>query len=161
MNPQTHSNQGTNGEGETVSRRVFIRIGMGAVGACYATLLGYPVYAYLATPAQRAEQMAAVREVSLDGVDKLPRNAAMMFKFGTRPAMLIHHEDGTWSCFSAVCTHLGCTVQYEPDKNRIHCACHGGVYDPNTGANLAGPPPRPLTRLNVQVAEGRITVSRA
>ena len=55
--------------------------------------------------------------------------------------MLIHHEDGTWSAFSAVCTHLGCTVKYEPEQNRIYCECHGGTYDPYTGAAVAGPPP--------------------
>ena len=51
--------------------------------------------------------------------------------------MLIHHQDGSWVALSAVCTHLGCTVQYEPQANRIHCACHGGVYDPRTGANVS------------------------
>ena len=64
-----------------------------------------------------------------------------MFKFGTAPAMLIHHEDGRWVAMTAVCTHLGCTVQYEPQADRIHCACHGGVYNAYTGANVSGPPP--------------------
>jgi cytochrome b6-f complex iron-sulfur subunit len=51
-------------------------------------------------------------------------------------------------------------VQYEPDKDRIHCACHGGVYDAYTGKNVSGPPPKPLKIFKVAVADTGITVSR-
>jgi cytochrome b6-f complex iron-sulfur subunit len=84
-----------------------------------------------------------------------------MFRFGSFPAMLIHHADGSWSCLSAVCTHLGCTVSYEPDPERIHCACHGGVYDARTGANVSGPPPKPLAAYKLEVRDGTVAVSRA
>lgn len=83
-----------------------------------------------------------------------------MFKFGTTPAMLIHHTDGSWVALGAVCTHLACTVSYEPEQSRIYCACHGGVYDPKTGQNVAGPPPKPLTRYSVEVQDGRIVVTK-
>jgi hypothetical protein len=36
------------------SRRTFVALGIGALGACYAGLIGYPVYQYLATPARKA-----------------------------------------------------------------------------------------------------------
>ena len=62
---------------------------------------------------------------------------------------------------TAVCTHLGCTVQYEPQADRVHCACHGGVYNPYTGANVSGPPPKPLTIYKVAVGDADVTVSRA
>ena len=62
---------------------------------------------------------------------------------------------------SAVCTHLGCTVQYEPQADRIHCACHGGVYNAYTGANVSGPPPKPLKLFKVAVNEAGVEVSRA
>jgi cytochrome b6-f complex iron-sulfur subunit len=83
-----------------------------------------------------------------------------MFKFGSSPAMLIHGADDSWVAFSAVCTHLGCTVQFEPQMNRIHCACHGGVYDTHTGKNVSGPPPKPLTAYKVNVGVDGIVVSR-
>jgi len=56
----------------------------------------------------------AVTEVTLKDAQKLPVGSVLMFKFGTAPAMLIHHQDGRWISMTAVCTHLGCTVQYEP-----------------------------------------------
>ncbi len=134
--------------------------GAGRRGICYAAAIGYPVYRYLASPVEMAEQAAAVTEVTLKDAEKLPVASALMFKFGSKPSMLIHHADGSWTALTAVCTHLGCTVQYEPEKHRIHCACHGGVYDPNTGKNLSGPPPRPLKRYDVKVTETGVLVTR-
>ncbi|HET8580537.1 MAG TPA: Rieske 2Fe-2S domain-containing protein, partial [Nitrospiraceae bacterium] len=61
--------------------------------------------------------------------------------------------------FSAVCTHLACTVQYRPDLIHIWCACHNGHYDLN-GINIAGPPPRPLEPYVVNVRGDKIVVSK-
>ena len=143
------------------TRRAFVRTGMSALGAGYAGLIGYPVYEYLATPAERAAASAAVTATTLDGADSLPAGSAMMFKFGLKPAILIHHADGSWVAMSAECTHLGCTVAYEGARGRIECACHGGVYDAHTGANVSGPPPAPLRAYTVTVAAGAVTVSLA
>lgn len=146
--------------GETATRRGFL-VAAGAAGLCYLGALGYPIYRYLASPAEMAASEAAVTEVTLKDAQKIPEGSALIFKFGPAPAMLIHHKNGTWVALTAVCTHLGCTVQYEPQLNRIHCACHGGVYDPNTGANVSGPPPRPLRRFKVAVGDTGVQVSRA
>lgn len=148
-------------DAEDLTRRSFLWLGMSAIGAVYVGAIGYPVYKYLATPAERSAQVAAVTSTTLDGADQLPVNSAMMFKFGTKPAMLIRHEDGTFVALEAVCTHLACTVKYEPENGRIFCACHGGVYDPKTGANVSGPPPKPLAQYKVEVEDGRIIVAKA
>ena len=147
--------------GEALGRRAFIGLGVTLVGAVYGAAIGYPVYRYLSTPSRREASAAAVTQVDLPGAEKLEKGAAMMFKFGTKPALLIHHKDDAWVALSAVCTHLGCTVQYEPENNRIHCACHGGVYDPKTGANVSGPPPKPLAQFLAEVSDGKVTVYRS
>jgi cytochrome b6-f complex iron-sulfur subunit len=146
--------------GDTATRRGFL-VAAGAAGMCYLGALGYPVYRYLASPAEMAASEAAVTEVTLKDAQKIPEGSALMFKFGPAPALLIHHSDGTWVALTAVCTHLGCTVQYEPQMHRIHCACHGGVYDSHTGANVSGPPPKPLKRFKVAVSDAGVQVSRA
>jgi len=146
--------------GEVKTRRTFLAAAS-AAGICYAAALAYPVYRYLASPSEMALAAAAVTEVTLKDAQKLPAGSALMFKFGPSPAMLIHHEDGRWIALTAVCTHLGCTVQYEPAADRIHCACHGGVYNPYTGANVSGPPPKPLKLYKVAVNETGVRVSRA
>jgi Rieske Fe-S protein len=104
---------------------------------CYTAALAYPIYRYLASPEEMALNATAVTEVTLKDAQKLPAGSVLMFKFGTAPAMLIHHEDGRWVALTAVCTHLGCTVQYEPQADRIHCACHGGVYNPTPAPTSA------------------------
>ena len=121
--------------GERNTRRAFLAAA-GAAGVCYTAALAYPIYRYLASPEEMALSATAVTEVMLKDAQKLAAGSVLMFKFGTRPALLIHHEDGRWISMTAVCTHLGCTVQYEPQADRIHCACHGGVYNPYTGANV-------------------------
>jgi cytochrome b6-f complex iron-sulfur subunit len=146
--------------GGDMTRRRFTQAAMGAVGACYAAALGYPVYRYLATPARRATEAAAVSEVALSLAELPHAGSALVFRFGSRPAMLIHHADGTLACFDAVCTHLGCTVQFQPENDRIFCACHSGEYDPRTGANVAGPPPRPLKAFTVEKTNEQVIITR-
>lgn len=147
--------------GESVSRRTFARVALGAAGVCYVAMLGYPIYRYLATPVEKAAKEGAVKEILLKDAHKLPAGSGMIFKFGSRPAWLIHHEDGTWTALDAVCTHLGCTVKYEQQNKRIFCECHGGIYDPRTGQNIAGPPPRPLKQYRVQITDEGVVVSKA
>ena len=145
---------------EPISRRGFIKTIMVGVGTCYVGALGYPVYRYLTSPAEKAAAVALVSEITLSGADKLPVGSAMMFKFGTRPALLIHHKDDSWVALDAVCTHLGCTVEYQSERDVIHCNCHGGEYDSKTGKNVSGPPPRPLTPYVAKLIDGGVSVSR-
>jgi Rieske Fe-S protein len=86
-------------------------------------------------------------------------NTGQIFKFGSRPGILVRTPAGELRAFSAVCTHLNCTVQYRPDLGHIWCACHNGHFDLN-GKNIAGPPPRPLDSFVVNVRGDQIVVSK-
>ena len=145
---------------EPKTRRAFLAAA-GAAGLAYTVALAYPIYRYLASPAEMAASATAVTEVTLKDAQKLPAGSVLMFKFGPSPAMLIHHLDGRWVALTAVCTHLGCTVSYEADQDRIHCSCHGGVYNAYTGANVSGPPPKPLRAYKVAVGDSSVEISRA
>ena len=92
--------------------------------------------------------------------EELPPNSGRLFRFGSRPGIVVRSVDGRIKAFSAICTHLDCTVQYRPDLERIYCACHEGQYDFN-GVPVAGPPPRPLEEFDVQESRGEIIVSRS
>jgi cytochrome b6-f complex iron-sulfur subunit len=146
--------------GEENTRRTFLAAA-GAAGLAYTALLAYPIYRYLASPEEMATNATSINEVTLKDAQKLAPGSKLLFKFGSAPGLLIHHEDGRWIAMTAVCTHLGCTVDYEPQLDRIHCACHGGVYNPYTGANVSGPPPKPLKLFKVTVNETGVNVSRA
>lgn len=65
-----------------------------------------------------------------------------------------------FAAYSAICTHLACTVRFSGEGvaaapfSHIHCPCHAGVFDPRRGAAVvAGPPPRPLPQLAVRLNE--------
>lgn len=55
------------------------------------------------------------------------------------------------------CTHLGCGVSWNAERNAFLCPCHGGTYAPD-GKVIAGPPPRPLARLPFTVEGGRVSL---
>lgn len=139
------------------TRRRLIEAVLG--GGLLASLVSflYPVIRYLIPP----------RVVNLGGdqvvagkVGDLRPNGAKIFGFGGRPALLVMTADGEYRALSAVCTHLGCTVQYRSDLHEIWCACHNGFYDLN-GRNISGPPPRPLEVFQVNVRGDEIFVSRS
>ena len=92
--------------------------------------------------------------------EDIPRNRGEIFKFGSRPGILVRTATGELRAFSATCTHLGCIVQYRSDIGHIWCACHNGHFDLN-GRNIEGPPPEPLEAFTVNVRSDQIVVSRA
>jgi len=55
------------------------------------------------------------------------------------------------------CPHLGCTVPWNEGQKLFICPCHGSVYEP-TGQNIAGPAPRPLDVMRVEIRDGRLLV---
>jgi menaquinol-cytochrome c reductase iron-sulfur subunit len=56
---------------------------------------------------------------------------------------------------SAYCTHTGCPIRWHEGANLFLCPCHGGAFHRN-GDVAAGPPPRPLPRLDVRVRDARV-----
>jgi len=74
------------------------------------------------------------------------------------PAWLVHPSTSQFVAFSAVCTHAGCTVNFDAASMQFVCPCHGGTYDARTGRVLAGPPPAPLQAIPVRVINGEVRV---
>jgi len=126
-----------------------------SVGGFFAAVL-YPVVRYIVPP---EVPESAVNSVTLPfGAGEVPTNFGRIFKFGSRPGIIVRTPTGELRAFSAICTHLDCTVQYREDLSHIWCACHNGHYDLN-GRNIAGPPPRPLEPFDVNVRGDQIVVS--
>jgi len=65
--------------------------------------------------------------------------------------------NGEWHVFSRICSHLGCLVRWDEQKESFLCPCHGAVFDKN-GIVVAGPPPRPLQNLQTKVEAGILYV---
>ena len=139
-----------------VSRRHLINWLLAGSGGTLVGVLLYPVLRFI-TPPEQAEASAGA--VMVGKVKDFPPNTGKVVRFGSRPAILVHLPTGEFRAFSAVCTHLQCTVQYRADLESIWCACHNGRFD-LTGRNVGGPPPRPLESLEAVVHGDDVVVSR-
>jgi len=109
----------------------------------------------------KSEEIEVVNEVILEkNVKDFRINSSIIFPFGDFPAILIRKKNGKFVAYFATCTHLGCTVQYQPLSKNIVCACHMGIFD-ITGKNIEGPPTKPLLPLRVQIdLKRRIHIKR-
>ncbi len=139
------------------TRRTFVNWLLGTSAVAFVVSILYPISRYLVPP-QVAESTAGSVTLPVKASDVKP-NSGLIFKFGSRPAILIRTPAGEFRAFSAVCTHLHCTVQYRSDLSQIWCACHNGHFDLN-GKNVAGPPPKPLDAFTVNVRGNDIVVSK-
>jgi Rieske Fe-S protein len=142
---------------EERNRRGFLNWFLGTSAVGFALSVLYPLSRYLVPP-PTGESSAVSVTLSIKPDDVKP-NSGQIFKFGSRPGLLVRTPAGELRAFSAVCTHLNCTVQYRPDLSHIWCACHNGHFDLN-GTNIAGPPPRPLEPLVVNARGNQIVVTK-
>ncbi|MEZ4489722.1 MAG: Rieske (2Fe-2S) protein [Cyanobacteriota/Melainabacteria group bacterium] len=157
---ESESDSGGKLELAPLSRGAFMQTCFYGFAGAWGLMTLYPVCRYL-TPAGGEDEKAVVESVTVCKADELPPGSGKNFKFGHKPALVTHTEDGQLHAFIAICTHLGCTVQFNNEKDLIWCACHGGAYDPSSGKNVQGPPPKPLAPLKVANVDGNIVVSRA
>ncbi len=137
-------------------RRGFLNylLGTGTIATLGAIL--YPIIRFMVPP--KVVESSASTVVAAK-VAEIKPNQGKIFKFGSKPGLLVKTPEGEYRAFSAICTHLDCTVQYREDEKLIWCACHNGRYD-LTGRNVSGPPPRPLEEFKVNVRGDEIIVSR-
>jgi thiosulfate dehydrogenase [quinone] large subunit len=71
-----------------------------------------------------------------------------------QPAYVVQPTQGTFKAFSAVCTHAGCTVEFQ--QGSFFCPCHASTFDGTTGAVLSGPASAPLPAIPIHVTGGTI-----
>jgi len=141
---------------ERSSRRRFVEWFLGTTLGAVALSVLYPVFRFVIPP-EVAE--SATNSVLASTLSQMPSNSGKVFRFGSKPALLIRLPSGDVRAFTAICTHLGCTVEYRPDLQEIWCPCHNGFYNLQ-GVNVAGPPPRALEQYAVAVSDDKVWVSR-
>ena len=95
-----------------IPRRGFAEMLLGGGFLATAAAFIYPVLRYFVPP-QTAD--LGGDSVVAAKVGDLKPNSGKIFRFGTRPGLLILSANGEYRAMSAVCTHLGCTVQYRSD----------------------------------------------
>ena len=146
----TDTNQDTPAPRPSVlaSRRQFIQFGLTALGAAWAGTLAQ---SRLFPPASAQE--AGPVEFALS---ELPEGTVKYITYAGAPAVVIRTAESV-KAYSLICTHLGCTVQWQEGKQEFYCACHDGRFD-QFGEVISGPPPVPLEQFPVTVDGSRVIV---
>ncbi len=144
------------GTGNDWSRRHLLDVFLSGGILAFLGAVFYPVVRYLAPPEVHEAVASTVVAAKLSEVTP---NAAKIFRFGSKPGIVVRLPSGEWRAFTAVCTHLQCTVQYRSDLERIWCPCHNGQFD-LAGKNVSGPPPSPLEAFDTIVKGDDVVVTR-
>lgn len=136
--------------GNRYSRRGFLnRVGwlatLGSFGGLTAASARYMFPNVLYEPA---------KEFKIGTIDNYPEGV----DFLADRRIFVVREKNLIRVVSAVCTHLGCTVNWVAERNRWECPCHGSVFN-NEGMVIRGPARRPLPWYEVSLTPaGRILV---
>lgn len=135
---------------EGVTRREFARFLVAASVAVTGTAGVVSLWASLRT----VNTGEPVRIVDLD---RIAIGGSHLFRYPTDedPAILVRPGPEVLLAFSQKCTHLGCVVFWAPEEGRFECPCHEGLFD-LSGEPIAGPPERPLGRIEVEVRNGEV-----
>ena len=150
-------------------RRSFLQIATACIGGLVSLAAGIPLIGFAISPAwKKGESQWA----DVSTVDRLKNshfkkvNYTFTAKDGwvkatkKRSVYVTDLGNGEWNVFSRTCSHLGCLVRWDESKESFLCPCHGAVFDKN-GAVVAGPPPRPLQKLEVKVENGVLYVKES
>ena len=132
------------------TRRAFIQTMLGLIAAGWAGWVTQGVL-FPAPSTQAGQVKLALAE--------LPVGAVKPITYGGKPVIVMRDKEGV-TAFSLICTHLGCTVQWQEGKQQFFCPCHDGYYDRN-GDVVSGPPPMPLEQLQAKIVGDEVVVGEA
>ena len=138
---------------EQQSRRSFL-VGLGIIGAVVvaAGVFIRNVFAFLFPPV--GEKKYHKYLVAKEG--EIEAGEAKEVTLGNAPVYIVNVDD-SYKVFSGICTHLGCIIRWEQEKERFYCPCHKGIFD-KTGQVIGGPPPRPLDEYRVEVEDNLVFI---
>ena len=103
---------------------------------------------------------SAASDATLVALDSITVGQCVSAKLPDGSAVIVSRPTAsTAACFSAICTHQGCTVQ--PAGAQLQGPCHGSVYNALTGAVISGPAPSPLPAVPVHVTGGNVLTGSA
>lgn len=140
--------------GAQPSRRTFLDAAMKAGMVAGAGAMAVPAALYLLPARERGPQDLVVKAGPAEGFE--PGTARFLQADG-RPIVVLSLGGERFRAFSAICTHLGCVVQWDPANRRILCPCHAGFFGTD-GRVISGPPPRALPEYEVVRVGGELHV---
>lgn len=148
-NPSTSDK---NHEGSQLSRRNFLKMGFGALGALALLEVGGASLLFMKPRSLEGEFGGLV---TAGPVDSFPSGSVVEFPDGR--FFLVRSSEGGFLAVYRRCTHLGCSVNWEAEQNRFFCPCHASSFDQH--GDVENPPaPRALDTFPVQIKDEQVIV---
>jgi glycine/D-amino acid oxidase-like deaminating enzyme/nitrite reductase/ring-hydroxylating ferredoxin subunit len=85
-----------------------------------------------------AQYLDYLKPSEVSNLDDIPVGEGRVIRRGRKRVAVYRDESGTLHEKSAVCTHMGCVVSWNPGEKSWDCPCHGSRFDPH-GKVLNGP----------------------
>jgi len=117
-----------------------------------------PVIGYLLL--QQRSNLGSNDPIMVGAVADFAVGTGKVVSVNDKPVIVVNTTAGGIKAFSAICTHLGCVVNWNGKKNVIQSPCHEGLFNPVTGAVVGGPPPRPLPPYELTIKDGKVYVGK-
>lgn len=138
---------------ESPGRRRFLRFLMSFSVVSTISIIAAPIVGFLIPP--RVQSSGGGGRVLAGTLTDIPAGTGVVVAMGSKPVIVTNTEAGV-TAFSAVCTHLGCIVGYDPVVRQIVCPCHDGHFNASSGVVISGPPPRPLPPVATAIEEDQV-----
>lgn len=139
-------------------RRRFFQWLWACLGLAAAAQCGWIALSFLVSRKDRHAAVAAARIVAAGPIDQFA--PATVTPIPSGQFFLARLEDGGFLALSRTCTHLGCSLHWDGEKNRFQCPCHGSSFG-LTGEVLSAPATRPLDYYPVRIENGIVKVDAA
>jgi cytochrome b6-f complex iron-sulfur subunit len=119
---------------QQLNRRTFVELLLGWCAALFALCATVAAAGRFLVPNVLFEPSRRFKALKPDDYPEGPT-----FFPGQR--LFLIRKGNSFRAVSAICTHLGCTVNLA--GKGFHCPCHGSVFD-KSGTVVSGPAPSPL-----------------
>ena len=142
------------------SRRSLLLTGAAGIAAGVAAAVGIDRLGKARPPAPSSSQQLVENGSwkAVKAVAELPDGTPIAFRSGAIEGFLIRHGQEVKG-LSAVCTHMGCILNYSKFRDQFECPCHGATFKKNGQATDQYDTPLPtLPSLQVRVQRGQVEV---
>jgi len=137
------------------SRREFLNKLWKGLGVVVVIEFAAVFFGFLFSNKSEDENQKTKQLFDAGNINSFQKNSVTVFRGGR--FYLVRLDDGGFLALSLRCTHLGCSIEWEEDKNRFICPCHASAFEIN--GNVQNPPaPSALDYFPVLIQNGKVMV---
>ncbi|MEJ2446170.1 MAG: ubiquinol-cytochrome c reductase iron-sulfur subunit [Exilibacterium sp.] len=156
------------GETSGLDRRRFMEVGIYTITGAITVVSGVALVRFAIGPSFRQEKVRWIEVELDDAAEHNPGFSRVVLEYEKKDGWLTASarslayvkriKENEVVAISATCSHLGCIVTWDDDRQIFKCPCHNGLYNAE-GEVISGPPPKPLRRHRTRIEDNRILLA--